>query len=339
MTTSERFYSKIMLFGEYGVLLGSRALTIPYTHFMGELSFVYDEKYTDTHFALASHKQLESYFEAIKKEVSIRSILNFSAIEKDMENGLYFESSIPQGYGIGSSGALVAALYHRYALEPVPAERGLDAKEISVLKRTFSVMESFFHGKSSGIDPLIAYLKYPLLIMPGENIVPAGIPRQKFEGQAAIFLIDSGITGKTQTYVEAFLEKCKIPSYSDLIRENYIPLVNRCIDTLLNGEARPFFEELKKLSEFQWEHFAGMIPQGFQNAWEKGNEGGHYHLKLCGSGGGGFILAFTQDYASAEKQLASQGMTCIPVYYAHSAKAQGENKPRIDILLPLKNEL
>ena len=35
----------------------------------------------------------------------------------------------------------------------------------------------------------------------------------------------------------------------------------------------------------------------------KGIETNAYYLKLCGSGGGGFILGFTEDYEKAEKAL------------------------------------
>ena len=41
------FYAKVMLFGEYSVICDSMGLTMPYTHFTGELSFISDEKYTD----------------------------------------------------------------------------------------------------------------------------------------------------------------------------------------------------------------------------------------------------------------------------------------------------
>ena len=37
--------------------------------------------------------------------------------------------------------------------------------------------------------------------------------------------------------------------------------------------------------------------------WKKGIESGDYYLKLCGSGGGGYILGFTRDYEKAKAQL------------------------------------
>ena len=46
-----------------------------------------------------------------------------------------------------------------------------------------------------------------------------------------------------------------------------------------------------------------MIPEGFKDVWKQGIETGDYYLKLCGSGGGGYILGFTRDYANAQEQL------------------------------------
>ena len=46
-----------------------------------------------------------------------------------------------------------------------------------------------------------------------------------------------------------------------------------------------------------------MIPSEFHDLWRKGIETNTYYLKLCGSGGGGFMLGFTKDYEETEKAL------------------------------------
>jgi mevalonate kinase len=46
-----------------------------------------------------------------------------------------------------------------------------------------------------------------------------------------------------------------------------------------------------------------MIPSSFHQLWKKGIESNDYYLKLCGSGGGGYILGFTEDYEKAKKIL------------------------------------
>src|SRR5690625_6608275 len=100
-------------------------------------------------------------------------------MKSDIEEGMYFDSIIPQGYGVGSSGALVAAIYERYALNKIEIEQEISKEIISELKEVFSKMESFFHGTSSGIDPLICYLNLQFLINPKINIQTIVIPEKK----------------------------------------------------------------------------------------------------------------------------------------------------------------
>ena len=77
------------------------------------------------------------------------------------------------------------------------------------LKQIFSAMESFFHGKSSGLDPLNSYLSIPILINSKDNIEPTGIPSQTTTGKGGVFLLDSGIVGETAPMIQIFMEKMK----------------------------------------------------------------------------------------------------------------------------------
>jgi len=43
-----------------------------------------------------------------------------------------------------------------------------------------------------------------------------------------------------------------------------------------------------------------MIPANFHEAWKYGISSGEYSLKLCGSGGGGYILGFLSDPKKAD---------------------------------------
>jgi len=51
----------------------------------------------------------------------------------------------------------VAAIYDKYALEKITVLENLTREKLLKLKTIFSEMESFFHGKSSGLDPLNSY--------------------------------------------------------------------------------------------------------------------------------------------------------------------------------------
>ena len=313
MEHTERFYAKILLLGEYGVIMGSRALTIPFTHYMGELSLMNEEKYTDNAFALESNRQLQLYLEWLKDHLEAAELLEIEALEKDIAEGLYFECSIPQGYGIGSSGALVAALWQKYGIQSRPEDNS-SVSRILFLKQKFSILESYFHGTSSGIDPLVAFLKTPLHIKSPQWIEPTKIPRQQYEGPAAIFLLDAGRVGKTHQYVNLFMKKCEDPSYLQQIKDIYIPLINQGIDNLLTGRQTEFLNNIAKISAFQSEYFSETIPEEIKEVWQLGLSGDLYKLKLCGSGGGGFTLGITTDYSKTEKLLKNNGFNLIPVF-------------------------
>ena len=46
-----------------------------------------------------------------------------------------------------------------------------------------------------------------------------------------------------------------------------------------------------------------MIPNKYHSLWKKGIDNDSYCLKLCGSGGGGYILGFTKNIEKAKKEL------------------------------------
>lgn len=311
------FYAKILLFGEYSILCDSMGLTIPYTHFRGELSFIRDDKYTDYDFAVSSNRLLREYAAYIRKlkdEGSLLCNFDIDAFENDISHSLYFESTIPQGYGIGSSGALVAALYEKYVPEHVSGRQRITKPEILVLKDIFAQMESYFHGTSSGMDPLNCYIKHPLLIHNKRDICMVGIPRNKHDEKGAIFLINTGNPGKTGPLVNLFLDNCKLDDYMSRVREEMIPLNDACIKSLIKGETKKFFSSLKELSGFLYENLSPMIPETFKKIWRYGLESQSFYLKLCGSGGGGFLLGFTDDFEKAKTELLTLNVEIIPVY-------------------------
>ena len=292
------FYAKILLFGEYGIIENSQGLTLPYSFYKGCFKF----STLESEFEKKSNESLKKYWEYLAKlELPEQFRLDLPALKKDIENGLFFDSNIPQGYGVGSSGALVAAIFDRYSvIQHKPEEIGKN--ELKELKKVFGELESFFHGKSSGIDPLICYMSLPILIENKENVDRVEIPEEN-EGKGAIFLIDSGVVGETGPMVQIFFEKLKNEGFRKTLKEEFIKYNNACIQSFLNKEMTPFFKNMKALSKWAYEHFRPMIPDSVFNAWKKGLDTNAYYLKLCGSGGGGYILGFTKDYEKAEKML------------------------------------
>ncbi|MBR9853256.1 MAG: mevalonate kinase [Algicola sp.] len=305
------FYSKILLFGEYGIIKDSKGLSIPYNFFKGALK----RDRNDSEMALKSNNSLKAYAEYLKAlEVKEGDLVSFDieALEKDVAEGMYFDSSIPQGYGIGSSGALVAAIYDRYATDKITVLENLTREKLLRLKEIFGKMESFFHGKSSGLDPLNSYLSLPILINSKDNIESTSIPSQNTEGKGAVFLLDSGITGETAPMVQLFMENMKQEGFRNMIKDQFIKHTDACVEDFLNGNVKSLFGNLKQLSNVVFDNFKPMIPSKFHQLWQKGIETNDYYLKLCGSGGGGYILGFTQDLDKAKKAL--KGHTLEVVY-------------------------
>jgi mevalonate kinase len=313
------FYAKILLFGEYSIMCDSMALSVPYTHFKGELSFISDDKYTDQEFAADSNMSLREFYNYLKGLNQSEELLyrvDLQQFDRDIENGLYFESTIPQGFGLGSSGALVAAVYEKYAINRIDHQNELSKKEFEKLKAIFSQMESFFHGVSSGMDPLNCYMRNPLLIKPDHFIQPVGIPRE-FSKNGGIFLINTGSPGKTGPLVSKFFDWCKNDQFLSVVKDEMIPLTNASIEAILNGEISAFFSNLKVLSKFLLHHLKPMVPIAFLDIWQKGIDTGAYYLKLCGSGGGGFLLGFSENLDEARLLLQQQNVEIIPISKFH----------------------
>ena len=82
------FYSKILLFGEYGIIKDSKGLSIPYNFYNGAL------KITDvnTPFAKDSNAKLFNFYDYLKNLNS--SIVNFNLdkFHSDLKLGMYFDS-------------------------------------------------------------------------------------------------------------------------------------------------------------------------------------------------------------------------------------------------------
>jgi mevalonate kinase len=285
------FNSKVLLFGEYSIIKDSMALSIPYDKFGGSLSFKYD-KSIDPELRDLS-KYLKSMFARSEYEMSF----DIDSFEFDVGRGLFFDSSIPQGYGLGSSGALVAAIYSNY----FKSSKG--NLSISEMKNIFAQMENYFHGASSGVDPLISYEEAPMLINgKGPDVCSVTIPDYS-SGDGAIFLLNTGRPRRTEPLVNLFLEKCKGEEFDRLCQKVLLPITNGCITSFMEGNVSSLFEFFRQLSDFQYRHFTPMIPTLYQDLWKEGIDDGLFYLKLCGAGGGGFILGMTKDFEQTTQLL------------------------------------
>lgn len=301
------FYSKILLFGEYGIIKDSKGLSIPYNFFKGALK----TEENDSAVAQKSNQALRN-FAAYLAEIDHNIVIfDIASLNADLEEGMYFDSSIPQGYGVGSSGALVAAIYDKYGQNKITILENLTREKLLQLKTIFSQMESFFHGKSSGLDPLNSYLSIPILINSHDNIEATGIPTQSFDGKGAVFLLDSGIVGETAPMVHIFMENLKDKGFRKMLKDEFVKYTDACVENFLGGDIKSLFTNTKQLSKIVLNNFKPMIPEQFHGLWQQGIDSNDYYLKLCGSGGGGYILGFTENIDKARESLKDHKLEVV----------------------------
>jgi mevalonate kinase len=304
------FYSKILLFGEYGIIKDSKGLSIPYNFYKGALK-IEEHRTEATNESNACLKRFTEYLVTLQNENENLVAFDMDALHADIDRGLYFDSSIPQGYGVGSSGALVAAIYDKYSIEKITVLENLTREKLLQLKVIFAEMESFFHGKSSGLDPLNSYLSIPILINSKNNIEPTGIPSQPESGIGAVFLLDSGTMGETAPMVHIFMENMKQEGFRNMLKDQFVKHTDACVEDFLQGDVKSLFGNMKQLSKVVLDNFKPMIPKEFHTLWKKGIESNAYFLKLCGSGGGGYMLGFTENIDKAREALSKYKLEVV----------------------------
>tara|TARA_Y100000813_G_scaffold89731_1_gene63726 strand:- start:527 stop:1411 length:885 start_codon:yes stop_codon:yes gene_type:complete len=274
------FNSKILLFGEYGIMHDSNALSIPYKKFNGSLSksdhLSEDQK--------ISNRNIESLYEYIIQEDYLNDIINSDNLKEEIDSGLYFDSNIPIGSGLGSSGALVSSIISRYS------KVDLKSFSNSEIKKIMSLVESKFHGNSSGFDPAVSYFNKPMLYSNQKIKLIERIAFKDFK----VYIIDSQIDSSTKKMIKVFEDKISKSEFRLFFNSKFINNTNQCINHLINT-SKLFRDSVKELSNDTLHNFQEMIPEKLKNKWKEGIKNDSYYMKLCGSGGGGFFLAYDFD--------------------------------------------
>lgn len=276
-----KFYSKVLLFGEHIVNRGAKALAVPFNAFYCTLTF----EHANEHVLPESKTILISILNQIKSLSDLAEIFDTEQFLSDIEQGICIEMNIPIGYGLGSSGALVACVYEKYCTQK--------ESDIDKLKHQLGAIESVFHGKSSGLDPLVSYLNQPVLIDKNTRVIP---PLSSWEKYFALSLIDTNVPRKTGPLVNAFIEKFDSDlQFQEVVSGQIVPLNNEIIDDILAGNYTDLYEKIALLSQLQLENFGLLILPQHIEIWKKGLDKKEFFLKICGAGGGGFMLAFSQN--------------------------------------------
>ena len=245
---------------------GGDALVIPYNKLNG---------HWDSNDEIASRHDLTSFLDYIQ---SLEGC-NRKAAQQMIDENWLFNSTIPTGYGLGSSGALTAAAYDL-----------LFEKENNVgqLQKSLAAIESHFHGSSSGLDPLSSYLKKPLHSSDGKilELGDFAIPHN-------LYIYDSGITRESKPLIKWYKSQLETNStFQAGIKE--LSLANqKIINDVISS--REYSKTFREISVLQLQHFSRMIPATIRTIWESGLQDDRFYFKLSGAGGGGFFLVYTDN--------------------------------------------
>lgn len=284
------FFAKLLLFGEYGLMFGARALAIPFFRYGGQLMLpdmaVSDPASTKSSVEL---ERFVSWFQHEQLNSKMNFPLDLDRLRQDIGRNLFFQSDIPPEYGVGSSGALCAAIFHEYSIYGKNLLQVCKRHSLpEALKKDFSVMESYFHGRSSGLDPLVSFFHQPVMFENNHISVPyLRTDRLPY----SVYLIDTGIPGATSPMVVRFLEKMQDPDFETVFNRDYLPANDRVVHSFLLGKHDELFRYLRQITRFQLDYLSEMIPNAFTEMIEE-LMAKKIYIKLLGSGGGGFLLAF-----------------------------------------------
>lgn len=210
----------------------------------------------------------------------------------------------PTGVGLGASAAIGVALARAVSdALGKPAEQRPAAEILAAAQ----AWESVFHGRASGIDAAAAYHGGCLWFRTAEPAEPLRLPQPLHLAVAV-----AGPAVSTRLMVEgvaAFREQH--PQRFELILRSIQALVHDARVALLLGRGRELGALLDR--NHQLVSDLGISTPALDLACQRARDAGALGAKLTGGGGGGCVLALTDDHR-AERVLATwrdHGLQCF----------------------------
>jgi len=304
MNVDKKYYAKLMLAGEYGVLNGGEALTVPLKMYKAGVAHrdeLNSEKTIDTiSESVASLRDLFMYIRSLPKK-SFYAIPKIVEMEDFLKKGFYIESDIPSGYGIGSSGAVTALVYDQFF-------KSGKKRTPNEIMTDLSTIESFFHGRSSGVDAMTIYSGNTLHFLPDKEIRTIATNPLRNDKGYRFFLIDSGVKMETAPLVKHYNKKLEEKDFYRIISDDYLPLISKFIKVITGDFVGDMALLFRAISDVQWNYFRPMIPESIEDAWINGQVSNTYYLKLNGSGGG-FLLGIAHEDSVETTESMLEGFT------------------------------
>lgn len=267
---ARHFPAKLLVTGEFTVIRGGDALAIPFSGFSGVW-----ERGAETDPTLLPLVQF----------LKNKEYIDSGRLHEDILGGWQFRSTIPPAYGLGSSGALSAAVLYHYGKQI--------SDETGILQKQLAGVEDFFHGTSSGFDPLVSYTGQGFALI-GNTLLPVSARLSDDPATSCLYLMDSGIPRGHIHAISWYTEQLKQRLFLPVVEE--LNELNRnLIQSWFDQDTFKMEGLYFQISSLQWKWFQPLITANVADIWQKGLESGKYAIKLCGKGGGGYYLLWSKD--------------------------------------------
>ncbi|MEL6926008.1 MAG: hypothetical protein AAFO94_18345 [Bacteroidota bacterium] len=297
---TDRIYpSKLLLFGEHTVNTGSQALAMPLELYRGQWCKGDDAAHPSRPYL----EQTLDYLEQLQKKDQLLVAYDLAGFRQMLHDGLHFDSNIPIGYGLGSSGALTAGIYDAFCVQK-------SDDDLAALKKQLAQIESLFHGESSGTDPLVSFLQQGVYIESRSELGPVNIPTST-SAKAGLFLLNTGQPRRADHFIQLYFEQCEAAWFQQRVAAELVPCNDHAIDAFLKADWAALFELMHQISLFQYRYFEAFIPEALRPIWLKGLAGDQFKLKICGAGGGGFMMGVCRDFTKVESEVVDFELTQV----------------------------
>ena len=158
------------------------------------------------------------------------------------------------------------------------------------------------------------------LLAPSTHLVPLSVPRTPtlratlppkgveqltddfLKKDIHICLIDTKIKSNTKPLVDHFKRQRENAEFLNRFQSEYVPCVSACIEAMIGGDKDSFFKSLRRLTQGQLEFLRPMITDNTVGLFTADYDF-HFGVKISGSGGGGYVLGFTDDVNKATQLL------------------------------------
>jgi mevalonate kinase len=125
------------------------------------------------------------------------------------------------------------------------------------------------------------------------------------------FVFDTRTKAGTEKLMKEFLSLQDLPEFRKVYLSDYLPAVNNLYREIILSNQAVIKSLIKSISAFQLKYFLRMIPEAVRQFWTEGIQSEEYFMKLCGSGGGGYLLVYSEKELNLLKKRLGQEISGI----------------------------